>query len=278
MLSVRRSLAAAALAPLALTGLVACGSDSGSTSASDPTSTSASPSSASPSASAGSTIAPADFTSLLQKGLDSVTTAHLTMSADLGTTGSMKGTGDVDYSKDSPEMAMKLSSDMTGGDIDMRLVDKIIYMNLGKLSGNKFLKIDLGAANSPFGAMGSQLDPKSSLQGLEKGLTSVTYVGQEDVDGQSLDHYKATADPKKFLDGMGSGASAGASALPDEFDYDVWFDGDGRFTKLTLGMGSEGKVEMSLSDFGADVSIEAPPASQVTKMPAGMGMGGSVSS
>ena len=37
-------------------------------------------------------------------------------------------------------------------------------------------------------------------------------------------------------------------------------------------MGSMGTTEMKLSDFGADVTIEAPPASQITTQ--GMRMAG----
>ena len=39
---------------------------------------------------------------------------------------------------------------------------------------------------------------------------------------------------------------------------------------MVIDLGKTGTMEMTLSDFGQDVSVEAPPAGQVTEMP-GMG-------
>ncbi|MEP9364658.1 LppX_LprAFG lipoprotein [Nocardioides sp. CN2-186] len=283
-LNIRRSLAAAALSSLAMTGLVACG-DSGSDTAADPAGASSSTPSSSPSETAsdvqaGDSVTPADFTALMASGFENITTAHVTLESKAGMTGGMTGEGDVDYTGDSPATSMTLSSDSLGGDLKAVLVDGVMYMNLGQLSDDKFWKLDLNAKDSPFGALGSQLDPKSSMDLLEKGLDSVTYVGQEDVDGQSLDHYKATVDPASLLKELGSTGAGGAAGLPKSFAYDIWLDDQHRLTKLTLDMGSIGSTTTELSDWDKDVSIEAPPADQVTKMPDMPGMtdsGGSAS-
>lgn len=194
-----------------------------------------------------------------------MTTAHVTMTADLGAAGSTRGEGDADYSADRPAVAMTMSSDMMpGGDgMDVRLVDGVLYLDLGALSKDKFWKLDLDDPDSPFGAMGAQLDPQSSVGLLEKGLESVTYVGDED----GLAHYEATVDPEALRDAMGPTGAARGADLPNSFDYDIWLDDQDRVTKLTSTMGDLGSVEMTMSDFGSDVSVEAPPADQVTEMP-----------
>jgi hypothetical protein len=190
-----------------------------------------------------------------------MTTAHATMSGDMGS--QISGEGDVDYGGDTPSSAMTVSGMAGSDDAEVRLVDGVMYMNLGELSKGKFWKLDLSDPNSPFGALGSQLDVKSSVALLEKGMTSVEYVGAED----GLDHYTATVDTQVLLGAMGPEASAGTSGLPKSLDYDIWLDDDNRVNKLSFTMGKLGSMEMELSDFGKDVTIEAPPADQVTKMP-----------
>jgi hypothetical protein len=260
LIAVRRTLVAVALAPVLLTGLVACGSDSGDT---HETGSDTSQSAPDPGVEPGDSVEPADFSDLLADGFASITTAHATLDGDFGT-GDLTGEGDVDYSADQPAMAMTLDSELFGsGGAEARLVDGAMYLNLGQLSQDKFWKLDLDDPDSPFGALGSQIDPKSSVELLEKGLTSVEYVGEED----SLDHYRAVVDPKALLERLGPMASSGASSLPKSIDYDIWLDDENRLNKLTFAMGDAASLEMTLSDFGADVSVEAPPADEVTEMP-----------
>jgi hypothetical protein len=248
-----------------MTGLVACGGDDdGGSTATDPVASSGSSESSAPAdggLEAGDSVEPADFADRMAEGFASMTTAHATMSGDFGS--QMHGEGDVDYGGDSPSSAMTVSGMMGAGDTDVRLVDGVMYLNLGQLSKDKFWKIDLNDPDSPFGSLGAQLDVKSSVELLEKGMTSVEYVGPED----GLDHFTATVDPEVLLEAMGPQASAGASALPKSLDYDIWLDEDNRVNQLSFTLGKLGTLEMTLSDFGKDVTIEAPPADQVTDMP-----------
>jgi hypothetical protein len=260
LISVRRTVAGLALAPVLLTGLGGGGGDDSGSTATEPAGSSAP---AADGLEPGDSVEPADFTARLADGFASITTAHTTMKGDFGT-GSITGEGDVDYGGDTPAAALKMKADLFGSDgAEVRLVDGAMYIDIGQLSHGKFWKLDLDDPDSPFGAFGSQLDPLSAVKLLEKGMTSATYVGEED----SLDHYRAVVDPQALLGAMGPKASAGASSMPKSIDYDVWLDGDDRLTKLTSTMGDLGSLEMTLSDFGADVIIEAPPADQVTEMP-----------
>jgi hypothetical protein len=242
LISVRRSLAALAVTPVLLTGVVACGWGDDGSKATDP----------------------ADLADRLADGFDNVTTAHVSMTSTMAG-GDMTGEGDIDYTGDSPATAMTMSGGLFGSDeVDARLVDGTLYMNMGQLSQGKFWKIDLDDPDSPFGMFGSQIDPRSSVELLEKGMTSVTYVGEED----SLDHFRASVDPKALLAGLGDKeAAAGSSALPKPADYDIWLDDESRLTKLTFAMGDISSVEMAMSDWGKDVSIEAAAADEVTTMP-----------
>ena len=267
--TVRRALAAAAL-PLALTSLSACGSNDDAK-AQDPSSGSSSSSSSSSAdtPSAGDTVAPADFVDRFESGFTKTTTAHETLKMSMGTTGTLTGEGDVDYSSDSPAMQMTMKTDMTGasGSIEMRLVDGVMYMTIPGMAGGKFVKFDLNDPSSPFGSLATQLDPQEAFKSFEAGIKSVTYVGAED----GLDHYQVTVDTKKMLAKMGqTGSAASAAGMPASLTYDAWLDSEDRVNKMEIDLGKTGTMDMTLSDFGQDVSVEAPPSSQVTQMP-GMG-------
>ncbi len=185
---------------------------------------------------------------------------------DLGGAGS--GDGVADYSKTPPEMAMKLTMDSLGGEIEVRLVAGTMYMK-SPAFGGLWVSIPLDDPNSPLGAIGSQLDVKQQLEVFAKAVTSATYTGAEDVDGESLDHYTATVDTEKLLESMPSEA-AGQVELPDTMTQDWWFDEDGLIRKFSSDTGGA-TTTMTLSDWGADVEIEAPPSDEVTTMPGGMG-------
>ena len=255
---VRRAVAAAVL-PLALTSLSACGSDEGAK-AEDSSPSSAGSGAAPETPEAGSTVAPADFADLYRSSFDETTTAHTTMKIELMGQ-QITGDGDVDYSQDSPAVAMKMDGSAFGADgLEVRLVDNVMYLNMGSMTQGKFFKMDLDSPGNPLGSLADSLDPSRSMDALESALEKVTYVGS-DSDG---DHYRATVDTAAMMKGMGQDVPSSAQ-LPTTMSYDAWFDSEGRFSRMVMDMGSMGTTEMTLSDFGADVSIEAPPADQITE-------------
>jgi len=270
LLTVRRTLAATAIAPLLATGLVACGDDdSGDTTASDSTSQVA----LSSDLSEGDEVDPADFVKTVSDGLEASTTAHLSMDVSAGTSGRLTAEGDVDYTSTPPSMAMTMSLPAGAGDMDIRMVDGLMYMSMGQLTQGKFWKIDPSDPHGALASMGmdkmmDQMDPAKALESMKDGISKVTYVGDED----GLHHYALTIDMRKMMDSMGSKLpQAALSQLPDTVTYDLWLDEQNRFTKMSLDDlpmgGASGSMEMTVSDWGKDVDIEAPPANQVTEMP-----------
>lgn len=268
-LTVRRTLAAAAIAPLLATGLVACGDGgSGSSSAADSTAQVA----LSSDLAEGDTVDPDEFVKTVTDGVEASTTAHLTMKVSAGTSGTMTAEGDVDYTSAPPSLAMTMSMPVGGGEMDIRLVDGIVYLSMGQLTQGKFWKIDPSNAKGPLASLGmdkmmDRMDPAKVLGSMKDGISKVTYVGAQD----GLHHYELTIDTKKMLDATGADVPRSAqSQLPDTVTYDLWLDEQNRLTKMTMGdlpMGGGGSMELNVSDWGKDVDIEAPPAGQVTEMP-----------
>jgi hypothetical protein len=269
-LSVRRAATSVAATAVVLT-LAACGGDDKATdTSSSAASSSASASSSSdttPSAAAGGELSAEQFGTIIKTALDKATTAHVSM--DLGGSGTAEG--DADWTKSPPEMTMTMSMAQLGGDVEARLVDGTMYMK-GATFGDKWIAIPMDDPNSPLGALGGSLDVTKSLEQFAAAVTSVKDLGHETVDGDSLEHYSTTVDRSKLLEQLPSAAAGAAGSLPKTLDQDWWFDSDGLIRQFSFGYGST-PLTFKLSNWGEDVSIEAPPSDQVTSMPS-MGSGG----
>lgn len=214
----------------------------------------------------GTSMTGQQFADLLKTALDKATTARVTM--DLGGLGS--GKGDADYTKTPPELAMTLAMQAMGGTVEIRLVGGTMYLK-GSTFGDQWVSIPLDDPSSPLGALGGSLDLTKQLQAFADAVETATDEGTEDVAGESLHHYTTTVDTKKLGESMpGAGSSAGQ--LPDKTTADWWFDGDGLIRKFSSDIAGT-SVTMTLSDWGTDVDIEAPPSDQVITLP-GSGTGG----
>ena len=73
---------------------------------------------------------------------------------------------------------------------EIRLVDDVMYGRSGKCRAD-FVALRLDDPNNFVGMVVAQMDLRSVLDHLEddRGILTAVYVGQEDVDGEELDHY-----------------------------------------------------------------------------------------
>jgi LppX_LprAFG lipoprotein len=205
-----------------------------------------------------------EFAEVYRAALDQATTTHVTISST-GSTG-ISAEGDVDYGADPVRAALTAKVSQLGGEVELRLVDNVLYLRLPMLS-EKFVEVDLDGAGSELGGMMTgPLDP-TLLLGLLETSTSATYVGPEDVSGEQLDHYTVEVDPGALADQIPQAADL-AQRLPDPVAFDVWFDDAGLLRTMAVDTGdTAGVVEVGFADWGQDVSVEAPPSDQVTSMP-----------
>jgi len=124
-------------------------------------------------------------------------------------------------------------------------------------------------------------DPRRLLDLLQAASGDIETVGMKELRGVETTHYRATIDPleSKGLvspdkrEGLESlvGQLAGQSGL-GEIPVDVWLDGSGLVRKLTMAFAatqpgtsdsSEVSMTFELYDYGEDVTIDLPPASEV---------------
>lgn len=269
----RQSLAAAAVSTLLLGGLTACGSDT-ETASDEPEISSQDAAGEVDEADLpdeGETVDNGDFVDWMLAGLDRSTTAQMSMTMDYGM-GAMESEGQVDYTTTPVSMAMTMGGGAMGDQpIDMRLVDGVMYMNMGAMSNDMFFEFDLSdPASLPDGMadLGDQMDPLAAFREFEPALEEVVFVGTEDVDGEDLNHFAITMDTTKIPSLEEVPASAG---LPPTVDYDLWFDDEFLMRQMQMSMDLDMDVsidmEAKLFAWGEPVEIEAPPADKISDAP-----------
>jgi hypothetical protein len=219
---------------------------------------------------------------------------------------SLHVTGDVAYVLDPDDLTSlreRLLLDipsigmMPGGEVELIIgKDSVVYVRAPMLASyipakTPWIKLDPSSLPQQQGGVGAAtaaLDPAAILAALE-GAISVDEVGSETVDGDDATHYRATVDLVKLLPSMADLApdaptdaemqeakdklaELGLDTLPIE----LWVDGDGYLKQIQLALdlstiapdrpGASFSVTLTLSDIGEDISIDVPPASQVTDL------------
>ena len=127
----------------------------------------------------------------------------------------------------------------------------------------------------------NQSDPSQTLVYL-KAAGTVEEQGTEDIDGVSTTKYHAIVDVDKIADlapaDKREAVAASVESLKEQYGItklpmDVWLDDQGLPRKLfyeisvkTQGQNVRTSLTMNLSDYGVDVNIQPPSASQVTDL------------
>ena len=280
--SLTRRLGSAALVLTMGAGLAACSDDSGSTDASssatdesaDGTEESADDSADEPDEATEASLtelSAADFYPSVMAALQEAETfAFETTSGTGGQTQTMSGT--ARFSDEGVEMQATGSGAQA---MDMILLGQAMYMKSPDLgTGDKWLKIDLSDPDSLFGMIGKATDPEVMFKAMET-PKKLELVGSEEVDGVETNHYRITLDPTQYIEAMQFPAAM-ADMMPKELVTEMWVDADDlprKFAQTTEikgvggGQPTTSTTEGTYSDFGIDVEIEEPPASEVTEQP-----------
>jgi hypothetical protein len=160
--------------------------------------------------------------------------------------------------------------------------DYVIYLRLSllasKIPGHKqWIKLDLSklgkAAGVDFGNLmsGSELQPTDLLSVLKGEGADVKKLGSATIDGAATTHYRVTIDTAKELKSKGlmSPLFSRFAAKMKTITENVWIGKTGLVRrlafayKLPLGDAPQLAMTMDLYDYGAHVSIAAPPSSRV---------------
>jgi len=198
-------------------------------------------------------------------------TSHISMSMKVAGQ-NVKADGDLEVGTSPADtaMAMTMNTGQSGlGSIETRLVDEVLYLNFGPMTGNKFAEIDLNDKSNPIGKQYGELvvtiDPSQQLKDLEGAVTSLDQKGKTiTVDGVQAKPYVIVIDPSK----LPSAKKAGGS-LPKALEYTMYIGPDNLprrvITQLPQQAGAGGgTMTINYSKWGEKVSIVKPEASEMT--------------
>jgi hypothetical protein len=211
---------------------------------------------------------------------------------------SIPGTGEFDYSAKEGRLTMDYGDVLTAagqsgsGEMEILTKGNMYYLKWPLFSqavgaSTPWISFDISKLDQITGIDTSSLrqvnqgDPSQTLVYL-KAAGTVEDQGTEDIDGVSTTKYHAIIDLDRIaaLAPADQRASVRQSVKSLEAQYgiselpmDVWIDGDGLPRKLfyeisakVQGQNVKTSLTMNLSDYGVDVNVQPPPASQVTDL------------
>lgn len=230
-------------------------------------------SSAAPAASSAASAAPAgeDAEALAARVVAAMAakkTAKVSMTAD-SAAGQTTGSGAVRFG-DTTHMAMRVVAGATT--MNLVLLDKVMYVKASGLPTEKWIKISAGADDQLSKALAPTLESISSNASVESMIAGykgvpVTKGGTSTLDGVSVTQYDYALDAAALTAGIPAELRAQAGA---QFDgatgtTSMWVDDEGLVRKVVATVDlKSGKTTTTLryTDWGAPVTIEAPPAGQ----------------
>ncbi len=141
------------------------------------------------------------------------------------------------------------------------------------LSG--WTKVDIGSGASSTGGLGVSSGPNGFLESMKGAGQSVEQVGTDTIDGAPVTVYKGTIDPQAALAASPDKADEMKGALDQlggtTMSFTAWVDDQGMVRKMQFDIvGDPSKnapnltMTMELYDLGTPVTIDLPPADQVT--------------
>ncbi|MFE6510109.1 hypothetical protein ACFVDI_14775 [Nocardioides sp. NPDC057767] len=239
----RRRLAAAAIALAAMSTFAACGSEESGKKSETAASDSA------PAIDPGTKLSGDEAEKLIDTAADTMSTIHVEMGVEAVEDGvSVSASSVGDYQREPVVSQTKLTVDEADGQTVMEIiaVGETTYVRMD--DDEEWMKDD-----GIFSGLVSALVPSpytlfESLSG-ETADDTVTYVGQEEVDGADLAHYSFAVD--EDVTGEGDGT------------LDGWFDADGQPIRLTMAMGKDNEITMDFSEHGEKLTVTEPKAEEL---------------
>lgn len=246
---------------IASTGLVACGSDSGSADTQQ------------------------DGTAAVRGAYAKTTAAKgarmklKTQSSASGQSLTANGDGVIDFASGNSMTTMTSQ----GQKVQQRVISGVLYQQVpteqrAQTSGNKpWIKIDLKKIAEQSGQSASALTDPAQSAGYLKAVSDkdVTKAGTEKIGGADTTRYKVNVDVAKLAAQEGTDPAKLEKQLGKTLPVNVWLDSAGRIRREQIDMkvnsaegGAAAKVStvIEFSDFGANADVQAPAAEDTSDM------------
>ncbi|MEU8437163.1 hypothetical protein AB0F18_30540 [Streptomyces sp. NPDC029216] len=196
-----------------------------------------------------------------------------------GTRVTIRGEGGVDFRKRMGQLLVMLPADVKGQPehrpITELLVPGALYMkNRGAgVPDDKWVRLDTAALPDGNLVTGGATDPLAAAE-LLRGAQEVTYVGETDVAGTKVRHYRGTTDIGRAAQSASAGVrealrAAAKGFSKDSVPFDAYLDEEGRLRKVRhrFTYVKNGVIDVSsttlLYGFGTPVTVVLPPEGDI---------------
>ncbi|MEU8940058.1 hypothetical protein [Streptomyces goshikiensis] len=196
-----------------------------------------------------------------------------------GTRVTIRGEGGVDFVHRMGQLLVMLPADAAGKDehrpITELLVPGALYMkNRGAgVPDDKWVRVDTATLGDGNLVTGGATDPLAAAE-LLRGAQEVTYVGETEVAGTRVWHYRGTTDLGRAArsaspDIRGTLEAAAKGFSKDSVPFDAYLDDEGRLRKVRhrFSYQNNGVIDVSsttlLYGFGTPVTVALPPSGDI---------------
>ncbi|KAA1397288.1 hypothetical protein [Aeromicrobium ginsengisoli] len=212
------------------------------------------------------TLTQANFAKVIGDSQVDAKSTHIDMTIGAGGQ-SFKAQGDAEFGTSAADTSVAMTMDLGSIKADMRLVDQVFYMNMGAMSDNKFLKIDLKDKNNAFaqqyGQIMDQMDPSKQMEQFKEAMKSFEKKGEpQKLDGVEAQPYVVTVDTSKIKSLMEL-PEASKAQVPDTIVYTMFIGPDNLPRRMEFDLaGSTSTIDYS--KWGDSVDIKAPSAGEIS--------------
>lgn len=197
-----------------------------------------------------------------------------------GTRVTIRGQGAYDFRRQLGRVKVVLPKDAAGEPGHRPIIELLapgaLYMkNRGAgVPDEKWVRVDTTALEDGNLVTGGVTDPMAAAE-LLRGARSVTYVGETELAGVRVRHYRGTADLGRAAraaspESRGALAAAAKGFSTDAVPFDAYLDEDGRLRKVRhrFSFASEGPAvavvsTMLLYGFGVPVAVRLPDGDDI---------------
>lgn len=229
----------------------------------------------------------ADLGTVVRHSADAKRSVHVEGSVSVPDQGVLTAVGDATFGGD--HASAQITMNLPGlGQFDLVVVDTAVYM---KLPASMLSELNLPAAkpwvetpldgttgSSALGStvnLATEMDPTHMIEEI-KSAGRITGTTQEEVNGVQTTHYAITVDVKTLAETMtdnpGEEAALSQATVPT-IPFDLWVDTSDLPVRIVSTMFLTGTATAkphqvtqttNYSDWGEQVSVNAPPADEVT--------------
>ncbi|MFF8832218.1 hypothetical protein [Streptomyces sp. NPDC015131] len=197
-----------------------------------------------------------------------------------GTRVTIRGEGEYDFSARHGRLRVVLPEDPSGADghrpITELLAPGALYMkNRGAgVPADKWVRVDTTTLEDGNLVTGGATDPAAAAE-LLRGARDVTHVGEEELAGVPVVHYRGVSDLGRAArlaspQVRGALAAAAKGFARDTVPFDAYLDREGRLRKVRhqFSFANEGRTVAVASttllyEFGAPVAVQLPPRKDI---------------